>query len=199
MENKIRSVSDEREALTYVSSRAVSLNQRMTNSFRYVTPGGANAGTYSYEFTSILRDACAAFESFSIDIMNVAPSSEPLDINDICGFWTAQFGSEQKIWNRHAVIEGVSPPEAILPFERWKPGCPPFWWTARNKLKHRESKHLEFGSFRNAIEALAAIRIVTVQISRNVSDHSMWSNLYLAPYDDESAWMPRMFPRVGGG
>src|SRR2546428_13898006 len=63
LEEKYGGLSWFSEVQSYLQVRVPALEERMTASFRYVDVDPDNGDVFSYEFSSILNDACRTFGS----------------------------------------------------------------------------------------------------------------------------------------
>lgn len=147
--------------LEYLTATQHAIVSRFEESFRYVRLHPGNAKTFSYEFASILRDACSAFGSFSAALMRASnPTLGPeknLNINDFLSFYS---GYSPDLSKAYIEVRSIPGPCRLQPFWGWSEHTTPAWWKAHNNIKHSEYDHAREGNLQNATNAVAAVEIV---------------------------------------
>lgn len=56
---------------------------------------------------------------------------------------------------------------SLTPWSSWsKPGAPPLWWTAHNKIKHHRDSECHRGNLKNALNAVAGLFVMVLYLYR---------------------------------
>lgn len=139
------------------------IENRMIETFDYVTPDTSNRKTHSYAYASILRDIGSVFDS---TIRQIIQKSGVLGYQDnISGF--IKFLEEYVIELETMAIDVVTSLKSIIPFQKGEHGIPN-WWHAYNDVKHDESNKYQQGNLENALTGLAALKLIHYVICRDV-------------------------------
>jgi hypothetical protein len=149
------------------------LEQRLHESFRFVSPCSQNETTTSIEYADLLRGAANLFESCSRDLLNclytlkVAVNIKHyLALDD-----QVKFADKSVICGHlHDQLKNSEVNRPFLNASGRQPGnladtCHiPGWWTAYNNVKHDPSNYAANATFANAIAAVAANFVMLHQI-----------------------------------
>jgi hypothetical protein len=142
------------EVTQYTKSRYQSIEFRLQNCFKYVTPHRENADVFSYEFASILRDTGSTVDSILRKIIENTEHEKNPHISDFYAFLKKY---EPNI--EHLSLSFLIPGQFLYPFKLVQ-GDPPEWWTAYNKVKHYEIDNAKYGNLKNAVNGLGAVAIL---------------------------------------
>lgn len=163
--------------LDYLTTTHHAIVSRFEESFRYVSLRPENAETFSYEFASILRDACSAFGSFSDAVIRASSSNvgkkKKLEIDDFFDFYS-QYAPD--LPKGYIDVAGVPEAYRLQPFWGWSKGQPPRWWTAHNKIKHSEYDNIKQGNLQNATNAVAAVETTLRRATKNQRGTRLFSD-----------------------
>lgn len=150
-----------RAPLAYLETTHQAIVSRLESSFRYVSLRTENAKTFSYEFASILRDACSAFGSFSAAVMRASNSEsgqkKDPKMNDFFNFY---FQYSPDLSMAYVEVRSLLGAPRLQPFCGWTQSNTPPWWKAHNKIKHSEYDNLREGNLQNATNAVAALEMI---------------------------------------
>lgn len=165
-----------RAPLDYLERTHHAIVSRFESSLRYVSLHRENAKTFSYEFASILRDACSAFGSFSAAIMRASNSKigqgkEP-DINDFRKLYSLY---SPDLLTTYVEVRSLLGAPRLQPFWGWTQKNRPAWWKAHNLIKHSEYDNLREGNLQNATNAVAAVEIVLRCATQNQKGTGLFS------------------------
>ena len=152
----------------YMKRRYYSIEERLMDTFRFVELSPENKNTYSYEFSSILRDSGSVFDSFMrrlLQEINSAPDGA-YDIHDYMEFF------------RERDLEGLAPPPTpttnigmairdswpkkyLFPLRPMVPHSQkPAWWDAHNDVKHSDIEDQQKGNLLNCLNAVGALAVL---------------------------------------
>ncbi len=160
--------------LDYLATTQHAIASRFEESCRYVSLHHKNANAFSYEFASILRDACSAFGSFSGAVVQcLNPKNKDPKIAGFFDLYSLYAPEFPKDYIDVVVLSG--PRRRLQPFCGWTRGKPPAWWSAYNKVKHSEYKHAEEGNLQNATNAVAAVEIILRRATLNRKGTGLFS------------------------
>jgi len=155
----------------YLKVRFPPIVNRLIDTFRYVDFHPINKGTYSYEFTSLLRDIGGAIssvlDSFILGVWgppkNKYQRKKEYNMGDYRDFLLDEISNLEKV----VVILNVNFDEKyLIPFkiiERNKK-FNPVWWEAYNKVKHKDIHSLQMGCLSNVIYGFGALSILVDSI-----------------------------------
>jgi hypothetical protein len=179
----------------YTVSRYLTLDERFAETFRYVEPSPANRLTFSYEFSSILRDSGSVFDSAMrelLDLTGAMPRSgsdyDFLDHRkflkenvDRQGFPTAGFAVETIVlqmrtpWGNRTLtpFAGITDDNRALE-----------WWRAYNDVKHSDLEKLAQGNLVNCVNMLGALAIIATLVGGfGVSSRTFYFMGFIEPMD----------------
>jgi hypothetical protein len=154
---------------SYLQERYFSVEERLAQTFRFVSCHSSNRNVFSYEYASILRDVGSIFgsvmEAFvrettsiseKIDIRDYRKWLEALDIND--------HGSPDKIAKIHDISATINYPgrlRVIIPFLPLKVEENRLdWWDAYNAVKHSDMEKFSNGNLINCLSGVASLAIL---------------------------------------
>ena len=159
----------------YIGSRMAAIDARFFETFRYVDPSPDNGGTFSYEFSSILRDCGSVFDSTMRELLKVAEWPEPergYDIRDHKKFLASNV--DRQGFQRETpggigtVVVILNSPWArrhVVPYKGLEiEGMKLEWWDAYNDVKHSDLENVAKGNLANAVNAFGAIVILSALI-----------------------------------
>jgi hypothetical protein len=149
------------------------LEQRLHESFRFVSPCSQNEATTSIEYADLLRGAANLFESCSRNLLNCLYTlrgdvniTHYLALDDQAKF----AGKSVTCGHLHDPLKNLEVNDPFLNSIGRQPGnladtCHiPNWWTAYNNVKHDPSNYAANATFANAIAAVAANFVMLNQI-----------------------------------
>ncbi len=151
------------------------LEERMIASFRYVDVDSDNGRVFSYEFSSILNDACRTFGSSMDKIVrndSSTPKKTEFDVWDYYNLLDDLFKKRFSVvstavdltWVSMSINHQKASGKCLMPFESTVPQSSPIkWWSAHNKLKHSDIDNSKEGNFQNAFNALAGVAFLMSQ------------------------------------
>jgi hypothetical protein len=150
---------DEQRRCLHARFRAIA--KRFEATVRYVDLDRRNAGTFSYEYASLLRDAGGTFGSVMDRIVreNGGKAKQPTMKHfreHICKVFRAR--GEQP---HHLAVHVLPDWKTVYPFEEFDPNGPGAgleWWKAYTNVKHTESVNLTQGNLKNALTAFTGSR-----------------------------------------
>lgn len=140
------------------------IQTRILESFHYVTPHTENRYTYSYTYSSILRDVGSTFDSIMRQMITQTNNTDNYD-NNILGHLNFLKDIEPHLERCSILFKNIM--KTILPFER-EPDKPPSWWSAYNKIKHHDVIHYEQGNLENVLRGFAGLTILYYMICENI-------------------------------
>lgn len=154
---------------SYLLQRYRPIEDRMINSFRYVSCHPNNRNTFSYEYASILRDAGSVFGSVMDRLVRESVSvSRQLDIRDYRKWLIREvenvhmIATEISFSLRPRAVEGL-----LLPFLPLRDEDSRLdWWDAYNDVKHSDIDRFKVGNFENALNSMAALAILLTLIAK---------------------------------
>ena len=152
------------ELLGYLILRFRPIETRILNTFRYVELQSRNAATFSYEFSSVIRDIGSSFSSI-LDRLVRKTTEEPLDRNlNITDYLKFLVKEVEDIESISAQLNSPFSRNFVLPFEgirKWIKNPTLWnWWDAYNKLKHLEIDNYRYGSLTNVIYGMGSLAIL---------------------------------------
>jgi len=159
----------------YIGSRLAAIDARLFESFRYVDPSPDNAGTFSYEFSSILRDCGSVFDSVMRELLKVAGWPEPergYDIRDHKKFLASsvdrQAFQQESPGGIESVVVTLNSPwvrRHVIPYRRLADeGMKLEWWDAYNDVKHSDLENVRRGNLANTVNAVGALVVLSALI-----------------------------------
>jgi hypothetical protein len=184
-------------AKSYWGSRFPSVEARLQTAFRYVELHRENGKTFSYEFSSILRDSGGIFASVA-DALVRGASAAPKRRYDFPDYRDFLRKEDTDLHRRTVDLRAVFPASVVVPFEelQTKRGIPA-WWNAYNKVKHREYDEFRKGNLENCVTAVCALVLLGAMMGAFVSD-SLFVNVGMAYKEDpiDLSDERRLFPRA---
>jgi len=174
----------------HLEIRYQAIENRMIESFSYVTPDSSNRKTHSFTFASILRDVGSVFDS---TLRKLIEKTGQKCEDDIYGFLKFLEIYVPHIENSTVYFRMSS--KILIPLKKGEKGLP-IWWHAYNDVKHDESSSYWQGNLENALNSLAALAILhTVVCGRTAS--SIFANIAIMyPLGDPSVSEERLlFPQ----
>jgi hypothetical protein len=176
LEEKYKDLSWFSEIQSYLQVRVPAVEERMIASFRYVDVDSDNGRVFSYEFSSILNDACRTFGSSMDKILrndSSTPQKTDYDIWDyyklLDDLFKKRFSAGVSTgvdltWVSMSINHQKASGKCLIPFESVvAPSSPMKWWSAHNKLKHSDIDNSREGNFQNAFNALAGVAFLMSQ------------------------------------
>ncbi len=161
------SISEDSELSDYLRERYVSIESRALDAFRYITCHPDNAHAFSFELSSLLRDAGSVFGSALDKLVGQnVPSNRGTGINDYMKWLptrllkVATFEGPPLDFIKLAAAELNIPPKRrflvkFLPHAAHK--VSPEWWRAFNDIKHSDIDKFRDGNLENVACGIAAV------------------------------------------
>jgi hypothetical protein len=148
--------------LGYGLDRYSAIEKRMTESFRYVACESRNIKTYSYEFSSIIRDVGSVFGSIMDTLVreddafvSLLAKDDRLNITHYRK-WLVQ--NVPRIHLASIEINILLYNRFIMPFSMLKDESSRiYWWDDYNNLKHSDIDHYTDGNLGAAIFGMSAL------------------------------------------
>ncbi len=153
-----------KKAVTYITQRYRLIEDRMVDSFRYVTLDKENEKTFSYEFAGILRDLGSTF-GWVMDILLCNTATKVKKNYDFGDYRKFLINEIPNIDSRSVTVNDLFP-MVIKPFSalKDKQKGQPRWWRAYNRVKHADvSQHID-GNLANALGSLAGLAVLGVEM-----------------------------------
>lgn len=158
----------------YIQTRLDAIDSRFIETFRYVEPSPDNGGTFSYEYSSILRDCGSVFDSTMRELLRLAnyqPPRQPgYDIRDFREF-LRQSVNRQGLSSGGGIATVVLTINSswarryVMPFKGLENGGSSLeWWDAYNEVKHSDLEQIARGNLSNALNALGAVAILNALV-----------------------------------
>ncbi len=153
----------------YIASRLAAIDARFSETLRFVEQAPENRSTFSYEFSSILRDSGSVFDSTMRELLELtqypSPRGSHYDVRDHRKFLMENvdrqsFQSSSPGGIETFVLEIISPwtRRYLIPYRGLEnEGTSLEWWDAYNDVKHSDLEKLARGNLVNSINALAAV------------------------------------------
>ena len=136
----------------------LSLERDLENLTRYIEFTVDNYDTYSTELTQILLSASSEIDVLMKQLCNsIDPSVSVNNINDyknLIMVQLADFADEEVFIERYAL--------SFKPFEEWKTGVNPAWWTSYNKVKHERNTHYKEANLENTLKAISGLLLTVL-------------------------------------
>lgn len=137
----------------------LALENDLAATSRYIEPAGQE-DVHSFEFAKILILACTEVESVFKLICVAAEGSE---VGDISEYKRIILSKYPKIVDATAIISRLG--KSIQPYSKWATGALP-WWSAYQQVKHSREDHFYLASYRNAVNAIAALYIAVFYLAK---------------------------------
>lgn len=148
-----------KQTLNYISIRYQPIEDRILNALRYVELAPANALTFSYEFSSTMKDIGGTFGSVLDKLVRNAgqKQAQEYDMKDYRNFLIGEIENIDLIGAQLATAFQGS---MILPFADIKKPSRIQWWNAYNNLKHSEMDNIANGCLSNVVYGMASLAIL---------------------------------------
>lgn len=146
-------------ASEYLTQKYAQVEARIENTFRFVTLAREHGSVYSYEFSSILRDAGSLLSSLLDTLVRnaIAKPKKHYDFHDYCIFLRTTIPD---IHRRVVAVDSLFP-MILIPFSALSNReNRPRWWFAYTKVKHAEVNNCKHANQSNALASLAALAII---------------------------------------
>jgi len=176
----------------YLLSRHSQIRQRLLTSFNYVELHPKNATSFSYEYSSLLRDIGSVFSSFLDSIIKLSSFKKGrLNINDYCEFLIKEVDDIEEICAR---IYAEYDQRYFFPFHCIRK-FNPYWWDAYNNVKHTDIENLKDGCLGNVLYGFASLSIL-----KNLSHRTMFDKIFeigvpqKLEVDNDTLWKNYVFP-----
>lgn len=148
-----------RKELQGIWNYYLSLENDLANTSRYIEPAGQE-NVHSFEFAKILILACTEVESvFKL----ICGATEGKEVGDIGEYKRILLSRYPKIVDATVTVSRLG--EDIQPYSEWTAGSLS-WWSAYQQVKHSRGSHFSFASYRNAVNALAALYIAIFYLAK---------------------------------
>jgi hypothetical protein len=149
------------EVLAYLIDRYSSIEERMLETFRYVTCDTHNLDTFSYEYGSILRDAGSIFGSAMDKLARgtgATPQNRKSNQFTIVDYKEWLLTNVPDIPQMSMELNILRKNKFLIPFSALlDPDTKIGWWNAFNDLKHSDLDNFAKGNLQNAINGMASI------------------------------------------
>lgn len=173
-----------KDIVPYMISRYFSIEERLIDTFRYVEPHPNNRLTFSYEYSSILRDTGSVFDSIMrrlLEGIQYPFSRKEYNIIDYRKFLGEYIVPLQVSFNIPLKIESVavglnsfSATRFLMPFSSlendFKKSEKDYdkidWWNAYNNVKHSDIDRITDGNLVNCLNSVAALGILHVLMNQ---------------------------------
>jgi len=143
---------------SYLWFRYYPIEERLFESIRYVDFNSDNAGVYSYEFSSILRDMGAVFGSTIDGFVRNVYEKRRTSLKD---YVTFLLNEVKKIEDLGVELKFPINERMVFPFKKVQSKSNKIpWWNAYNKIKHKDSIDYREGNLRNVTNGLASLAIL---------------------------------------
>ncbi len=129
---------------------------------RFIEPTEPNFSTYSLEICRVLFAACSECEIVLKEIArSYGREPERMDIEALrkCIMEKLPDLASEKVFVPRYGLE-------LDPWDNWRAGKSPNWWTGYNKVKHQRLDHYHEGSLINALNSVAALMVATIYYYR---------------------------------
>jgi hypothetical protein len=179
----------------YLGSRCFAIDNRLAVALRYVEPSPENRLTYSYEFSSLLRDCGSVFDSTMRELLTLTRYPSPrsqYDIRDYRrflrenvnrqGFHPSNAGVETIVltvnssWARRFLMPfaGLEDDNKLLA-----------WWEAFNDVKHSDLEKISQGNLVNCLNAFGALASMNALVGTTGGwTQTLGRPLFIDPIDE---------------
>jgi hypothetical protein len=143
----------------YLSIRYHPIEDRILDALRYVELAPTNASTFSYEFSSTVKDIGGTFGSVLDKLVRNTSrkQAQEYDMGDYRDFLISEVEKIDSIGTRlNSAFEGYM----VLPFANIKKQASLQWWKAYNNLKHSEMDSIVDGCLSNVVYGMASLAIL---------------------------------------
>ena len=150
----------------YLQLRYIHMENRFLDTFRYVECCPDNKSSYSYEYSSLLRDAGSVFGSTMNTILqNVRGSGDEFDISHYKEYLCTELENIETIGAEMHIPFKM---RLVFPFQQWnEEGKKLKWWEAFSELKHGDFTKFQEGSLDNVVNSMASLAILFSLFSNN--------------------------------
>lgn len=161
---KYKNVQWSAEVFSYLRLRYTQIESRLMETSRYVEIEAHNRFTYSYEYSSLLRDIGSAFSSVMDRFVDKTTKNEKNEycISDYTEFLTKEIPNIEKIGLRleYQFKDNcyVFPFDTIIKAKRSRDKL--HWWKPYNKIKHSEIDNLSQGCLEHVIYGIATLAVL---------------------------------------
>lgn len=147
------------EVINYCRNRFSPIAHRLNSTFRYVDLRPENKDTFSYEYTSILRDVGSVFSSVLESFLTNINGKRGREVR--CDFRTFLLEEITDLETVMCILgKGVDHRRArwLFPFEGFAGRkIDSTWWRGYNDVKHRDIHRLEAGNLSNVLYSFGAL------------------------------------------
>lgn len=147
------------QTLNYLSIRYQPIEDRILDALRYVELAPANALTFSYEFSSTVKDIGGTFSSV-LDKLVRNKNQKQVQEYDMKDYRNFLINEVENIDLIGAQLATAFPGSMVLPFAEIKKPSRIKWWNAYNNLKHSEMDNLADGCLSNVVYGMASLAIL---------------------------------------
>lgn len=148
------------QTLGYLSIRYHPIEARILDALRYVELAPGNATTFSYEFSSIIKDIGSTFSSV-LDKMVKNTSAKPAKSYDIRDYRNFLINEVRNIDSIGVRLATPFTRFIVLPFADIKHHKTRLkWWGAYNNLKHSEMDNIKDACLSNVVYTMASLAIL---------------------------------------
>ena len=135
----------------------LALERDMEEVSRYIEFSDANFSCYSIELAHIFFAAASEVDVVAKSLCKLLEPASPRDNIDhyrsLIPVRLPAFASENIYVPRYALT--------LDPWEGWRGNKNPIWWRDYNRVKHQRNEHFQKANLKNALNALAALLVVT--------------------------------------
>ena len=159
--------------LEYLHSRFNVIETVVNASFRYVAPNEDNEQTYSFMFTSILRDSGSVFDSTMQELIEKSGTNYDTRIH---GFLKFIKDCDPDIEKR--TVNLMINNKTIMPFKRsMVHDSIPRWWYAYIDSKYHDVMNYRKGNLENALNSVASLAILNFLTSLSSGRTALFNNV----------------------
>ncbi|WP_440222061.1 hypothetical protein ACQQ2N_13320 [Dokdonella sp. MW10] len=146
----------------------IALEEDLERASRYVELVEDNEKTYSLEFVHLLFAAAAEVETVMVLLCHLFdPKSEASKFSHCVKPLREAF---PEMWREKVVVPRFG--LTLQPWDEWrKKNKTPFWWQSYNHVKHARHKSFAEATMKNAVNAMAALYLVTLELSCRERTH----------------------------
>ena len=166
----------------------MSIQNRLTYSLRFVELSTKNGKTYSYEYSSLLRDAGSVFTSVMDSLVKNIKDTK--DNTSFSQYRKLLLEYCPDIFRVTVLVRHLIPNGMVVPFRAFSnPKGIPKWWTSFNNVKHLENLSYLDGNLASTVVALAGLVILEYFIGSIIHD-DFWVNIGIKYHDDSIDMSP---------
>lgn len=172
----------------------LALEQDLITLSRYIEFSEQNFEAYSLEMARILM---ASTQEVDVLLKEICASdknnSSKMKIDDYRAFFANadEWDIDKKAFLRNMIL---IPRHNIhlSPWENWKPGKAPDWWTANNKIKHHRATEFHRANLSNVLNSVAALfatnLFLLIPFGRNLIESEIAEELKLFMSERDYVW-----------